>query len=41
MTLLENVIEAPVHALGVEREQAVDNGLRLLERVGLYEKRDA
>ncbi|WP_421578243.1 ABC transporter ATP-binding protein [Shinella sp. M31] len=41
MTLLENVIEAPVHVLGVDRKQAVDEGLRLLERVGLYDKRDA
>ncbi len=40
MTLIENVIEAPIHVLGVERRQAVDEGLRLLERVGLYDKRD-
>lgn len=40
MTLLENVIEAPVHVLGVDRKQAIDEGLRLLERVGLYDKRD-
>ncbi len=40
MTLIENVIEVPIHVLGVKREEAVANGERLLERVGLAEKRD-
>ena len=39
-TLIENVIEVPVHVLGVPRAQAVATAERLLERVGLAEKRD-
>ena len=39
-TALENVIEAPVHVLGVPRKQAVDEGTELLRRVGLLGKRD-
>ena len=40
MTLIENVIEVPIHVLGVKRETAVANAERLLARVGLAEKRD-
>jgi polar amino acid transport system ATP-binding protein len=40
MTLLENVIEVPVHVLGVRRDEAVATAENLLERVGLAEKRD-
>jgi polar amino acid transport system ATP-binding protein len=40
MTLLENVIEVPVHVLGVKKEQAVAEAEKLLARVGLAEKRD-
>jgi octopine/nopaline transport system ATP-binding protein len=40
MTLLENVIEVPVHVLGVKRAEAIQTAERLLERVGLAEKRD-
>ena len=40
MTLLENVIEVPVHVLGVKREDAIRTAEALLERVGLAEKRD-
>lgn len=40
MTLLENIIEAPVHVLGVKRDLAIANAERLLVRVGLREKRD-
>ncbi len=39
-TALENVIEAPVHVLGVPKEQAVAEGATLLARVGLVDKRD-
>jgi polar amino acid transport system ATP-binding protein len=38
---LENVIEAPVHVLGIRTEQAVADGVRLLTRVGLSDKCDA
>jgi polar amino acid transport system ATP-binding protein len=40
MTLIENVIEVPIHVLGVPRDEAVANAERLLARVGLSEKRD-
>ena len=40
MTVLENVIEAPIHVLGVSRDQAIDDAEVILRRVGLYEKRD-
>ena len=41
MTILENVIEAPVHVLGVKKDEAISRAEALLRRVGLYEKRDA
>ncbi len=40
MTVLENVIEAPVHVLGVPKSEAIDRAEALLKRVGLFEKRD-
>lgn len=40
MTVLENVIEAPVHVLGVPKAQAIENAEILLKKVGLYERRD-
>jgi polar amino acid transport system ATP-binding protein len=40
-TALENVVEAPVHVLGIRKEQAVADGVRLLTRVGLADKCDA
>ena len=39
-TAIENVIEAPVHVLGVPREQAAADANRLLARVGLGDKCD-
>ncbi|MDQ2067749.1 ATP-binding cassette domain-containing protein [Xinfangfangia sp. CPCC 101601] len=39
-TVLENVIEAPVHVLGQNRDAAIANAERLLDRVGLLAKRD-
>lgn len=39
-TVLENVIEAPVHVLGIPRDQAIATAETLLRRVGLHEKRD-
>jgi polar amino acid transport system ATP-binding protein len=41
MTVLQNVIEVPVHVLGQPRDQAIEVAETLLRRVGLYEKRDA
>lgn len=40
MTLLENVIEAPVHVLGKPRREAIEHARALLERVGLAERAD-
>ncbi|WP_245419650.1 ABC transporter ATP-binding protein [Phyllobacterium salinisoli] len=40
MTLIQNVIEVPIHVLGVKRDEAIAIGEQLLERVGLSEKRD-
>ncbi|MGO1295800.1 MAG: ABC transporter ATP-binding protein [Vibrio sp.] len=40
MTVLGNIIEAPVHVLGVSRKQAIEQAESLLKRVGLYERRD-
>jgi polar amino acid transport system ATP-binding protein len=41
LTVLGNVIEAPVHVLGRPREEAERDGRRILERVGLGAKADA
>ncbi|WP_035693548.1 ABC transporter ATP-binding protein [Azospirillum halopraeferens] len=41
MTILENVIEAPVHVLGVPKAQAVDRARALLDKVGILAKADA
>ncbi|RWX79441.1 ATP-binding cassette domain-containing protein [Neorhizobium lilium] len=41
MTVLQNVIEVPVHVLKQPRDKAIAVAEALLRRVGLYEKRDA
>lgn len=41
LTVLGNVIEAPVHVLGQPRREAEAEGRRILERVGLAHKTDA
>jgi ABC-type polar amino acid transport system ATPase subunit len=41
MTVLANVIEAPMRALKMPRDEAVAVAERLLEKVGMAEKRDA
>jgi polar amino acid transport system ATP-binding protein len=41
MTILQNVIEAPVHVLGKSKAEAIETAEALLRRVGLFEKRDA
>jgi polar amino acid transport system ATP-binding protein len=41
MTVLQNLIEVPVHVLGVPKDQAVERARRLLDRVGLSAKEDA
>ncbi len=41
MTILQNVIEVPVHVLGKSKAEAIETAEALLRRVGLFEKRDA
>jgi octopine/nopaline transport system ATP-binding protein len=40
MTVLQNVIEAPVHVLRLSKKEAIERGEALLNKVGLFEKRD-
>ncbi|CAM0554762.1 Octopine permease ATP-binding protein P [Vreelandella titanicae] len=40
MTLLENVIEAPIHVLGKSRKNAIEHAQQLLDRVGLGDHAD-
>lgn len=40
MTVLENVIEAPIHVLGLSRAEAVERAEALLAKVGLSQRRD-
>jgi len=41
LTALGNVIEAPVHVLGLSRREACDRAMKLLGRVGLADRADA
>ena len=41
MTVLENIIEAPVHVLGQSKKQATQRARQLLEQVGLSDKEKA
>ena len=41
MTVLQNVIEAPMTVKGLRREEIVPKAEALLRKVGLFEKRDA
>tara|TARA_B110000483_G_scaffold80306_1_gene99916 strand:+ start:3790 stop:4554 length:765 start_codon:yes stop_codon:yes gene_type:complete len=38
MTILENIIEAPIHVLGKKRKDAEDEALVLMEQVGIQDK---
>jgi arginine/ornithine transport system ATP-binding protein len=39
LSVLENVIEAPIHVLGVPRKEAIVKAEALLERVGLFDRK--
>jgi ABC-type histidine transport system ATPase subunit len=39
-SVIENVIEAPITVRGVRRDEAITDGERLLDSIGLLEKRD-
>ena len=41
MTVLENVIEAPIHVLGIPKKDAITTAEKLLDKVGLLNKKDA
>jgi polar amino acid transport system ATP-binding protein len=41
LTVLQNIMAAPLHVLGRQKAFVREEALLLLERVGLYEKRDA
>ncbi|HAL66335.1 MAG TPA: histidine/lysine/arginine/ornithine ABC transporter ATP-binding protein, partial [Pseudomonas sp.] len=41
MTALENIIEAPVHVLGVSRKEALEKAEHYLEKVGVAHRKDA
>ena len=40
MTVLENVIEAPVHVLKIPKAQAIEEAEALMHKVGIYERKD-
>lgn len=40
MTVLENIIEAPVHVLGVPKKEAIERAEAYLNKVGIYERKD-
>ncbi len=40
-TVIENIIEAPTHVLGLQRESAVEGALLLLKRINLAHKIDS
>lgn len=40
-TVLENIIEAPIHVKKENKNEAIENALKLLERVGLKDKKDS
>jgi arginine/ornithine transport system ATP-binding protein len=40
MTVLENIIEAPIHVLGISKAEAIERAAEHLNRVGLYERKD-
>ena len=41
MTVLENIIEAPIHVLGLTKRDAIERAHQLLEQVGLPDKADS
>ena len=40
MTVMENVIEAPVHVLKVPKAEALERAEQVLHKVGMYERKD-
>ena len=40
MTVLENIIEAPVHVLKIPKKEAIERAEAYLNKVGIYERKD-
>lgn len=40
MSVMENIIEAPVHVLGIPKKEARERAKSLLDKVGIYERKD-
>jgi ABC-type histidine transport system ATPase subunit len=40
MTVIQNVIEAPIHVLKVPKAEAIERAEAILQRVGIYERKD-
>jgi len=40
MTVLENIIEAPIHVLKVPKKEAIERAEGYLHKVGIYERKD-
>ncbi|ARU55643.1 amino acid ABC transporter ATP-binding protein [Oleiphilus messinensis] len=40
MTILENIIEAPIQVLGMNKAEALEKAKHYLQKVGIYERRD-
>lgn len=40
MTILENIMEAPVHVLGIAKQEARERAEALLDKVGIYDRKD-
>ncbi len=40
MTVLQNVVEAPIHVLKIPRAQAIERAEAVLQRVGMFERKD-
>lgn len=40
MTVMENITEAPIHVLGLSKAEATERAKSLLDRVGLYDRKD-
>lgn len=41
LTVLQNVTEAPIHVLGLKKDEAIARAEKLLDKVGIGDKRDA
>ena len=40
MTVLQNIIEAPIHVLNIPKKEAIERAEKIMDRVGVGEKRD-